>query len=62
MKVLRLLPYQADLNAIELVWGYVKNHLREMIGSKTKIGEIIEKGYKILSEIDSDTAKKMIDH
>ena len=58
MKVLRLPPYQADLNAIELVWGYLKNHLRKMIGSKTKISEISEKVVKFFQKLTTIRQKR----
>ena len=62
VELLRLPPYQCDLNVIELLWGYLKNHLRDVAKSKTKINEIIQRGYGILEGIDANSIKNMFDH
>ena len=60
--ILRLPPYNCDLNPIEHIWGIVKNNLRDIINNSTKIAEIVEISKDVLRKISSNTAANVFQH
>ncbi|OXA37923.1 hypothetical protein Fcan01_27365 [Folsomia candida] len=60
-EVLRLPPYQCDLNPIELVWGHIKQHVAKY-NTTGKINDIIELAQEYIEAYDPDVWKKNVVH
>lgn len=60
-EVLRLPPYQCDLNPIELVWGHIKRHVAKY-NTTGKINDIIELAQEYIEAYDPDVWKKNVAH
>ena len=60
-EIVRLPPYNCQLNAIELIWGIEKNYVASE-NKEHKLSEVEDLFRKKREEIDQETCKKCIEH